>query len=165
LSQRLNRAAWIFAFAAAAAGAHCSRDTDLAREDAGSHVLPPATTAPPVPEAGIPRLDAGLAGDAFAPCSERIDQPACRGSNDLPCNAEGYVTEVVRDCFYDAGCAKGFLVLDIGDGGCFEGIGMDQPSEPFTSCIVQAVGSSRCPCPATTVTRYLGSTLEFRQCQ
>ena len=139
------------------AALHCSRDVDLSSEDAGTRVLPPTPPTPDAPE-DIPRLDAGLPG-SFPLCEARPMQAECTGANDYPCDSERFITNVVARCTLDAGCATGWLALDMGPGGCFEGIGMDEPNESFAACVVEQLGPWRCPCPAGTSVRYLDSTL------
>jgi hypothetical protein len=101
-------------------------------------------------------LDAGLDSSLFAPCAERSNG-RCAGPNDFLCNFDDYVVTIVNECQVATGCgANGLVAVELGDDGCASAIRMTEPHSPFLGCLVEELGSVRCPCDAEYTEVFLG---------
>jgi hypothetical protein len=140
-------------FVAVAPG--CSRKADI-RDEPDRGTVPPAEV--PLPEGGIPELeDAGLDDPAFMACQAREEDEDCRGVNDFPCDFAYWVPVLAQECQVATGCeTNGWVEIELGDDGCASALNMDQPNDAFVACVVQELGTHRCPCEAQSVRHFLG---------
>lgn len=144
---RLGAALWLLAALA------CSRRAEIADEPDGGLVRPNV----PSDDAGLESVDAGLGGEEFARCAERMSAPGCRGTNDFPCNFQAWVSEVVAECQVASGCrSNGRVLVEMGEDGCVADLLMSEPNADFVRCAGERFGSHRCECRAQRVEEILG---------
>lgn len=146
-------AAGAFLFAGASVElAACVRHADIRDEpDASSIHVGPTLDAGEIPE-----LDSGLGSDAYAPCKER-PLGECYGTLDFPCGFEQWALKIAEKCFESTGCkTNGWLEVKMGQDGCVEAIGMDQPNDEILACMLPELGASQCPCMGGEITHFFG---------
>lgn len=129
----------------------CTRRADIRDEPDG------AVKPPPQLDAGdIPELDSGLGTDAFMACEDR-PYGECNGPVDFPCAFQSWVTSTAKDCQYATGCkTNGWLEVKLSDDGCVVAIGMDEPNEEIVACLLEELGSLRCPCDESETKHFFG---------
>lgn len=137
--------------------ASCSRSADIRDEpDAGTTPGPVV----PLPDGGIPELeDAGLDDPEFPACQTREEDQDCRGVNDFPCDFAYWVPVLAEECQQATGCkTNGWIEIDLADDGCASALRMEQPNDDFVACVVNELGTHRCPCEAQSERHFLGLT-------
>jgi hypothetical protein len=139
----------------ASVAASCSRKADIRDEpDSGTQPAPEV----PLPDGGIPELeDSGLDDTEFPECESREEDQDCRGVNDFPCDFAYWVPVLAEECQQATGCrTNGWIEIELADDGCASALNMDQPNDDFVACVVNELGTHRCPCDAQSVRHFLG---------
>ena len=130
----------------------CTRRADIRDEPDGGAVKPP----PQFDAGDIPELDSGLDTDAFMACEDR-PYGACNGPVDFPCAFQSWVSNTAMDCQEATGCkTNGWLEVQLSADGCVAAIGMDQPNDEIVACLLEELGSLRCPCDEDETTHFFG---------
>jgi hypothetical protein len=130
----------------------CSRHADIVDEPDAAYIPP----SPRLDAGDIPMLDSGLDTDAFPACEER-PVGDCVGSNDFLCAFAHLLDETAEACQRETGCkTDGWIQVDMGGDGCVAALGMTDPNEAIVKCLLEKLGSVRCPCREESRTYFFG---------
>jgi hypothetical protein len=153
----LSARALVVALCAAGAGtawSACDRKANIFDE--------PMTMVRPTPtgtllDAGLTPIDADFSDPGLPACAERPEAGECRGANDFPCDLEGLVAAVVRECQPASDCStNGWLAVELGADGCAALLEMSEPEPRFADCASARLAAVSCPCGKTRTQIFLG---------
>jgi hypothetical protein len=113
---------------------------------------------PPVPDGGIPLLDAGPFYQAGASCSSRPSGCPFHGSVGCVERTTAWMARLAAECQPSSGCrASGWFAVVLDPDGCAVSVGMTDPTDAFLGCILDGLNLSSCFCAAnSTQAFYLG---------
>jgi hypothetical protein len=123
------------------------RDAAVDRAAADAHPIPP------IPDGGVPVVEAGLDFEDGG-CSGR--PVGCTYNADFPCQKFGWFEKVVELCREQAGCVHGWLSIRLDGPGCVSELGMTDPNADFVMCLADELKKGFCPCPPEVTNIYLG---------